>query len=55
MPSKVLEAHRTPNRLDHKRKTSLAHNNQNTKCSEQTKIVKIVKAMLEASKELKNT
>ena len=38
MPINVLEAYRTPNRLEQKKNKILPpHNNQNTKCTEQIK------------------
>jgi hypothetical protein len=39
---KIQETYRTPNRLDHKRNTSLSHNSQNTKCKKQ-RILKAVR------------
>ena len=41
MPINVLEAYRTPNRLEQKKNKILPpHNNQNTKCTEQRKDIK---------------
>ena len=42
MPMKIQETYRTPNRLDHKRNTSLSHNSQNAKCKKQ-RILKAVR------------
>ena len=42
MPMNIQEAFRTPNRLDQNRKSSLAHNNQNTKFTKQ-RILKAVR------------
>jgi hypothetical protein len=40
MTINIQEAHRIPNRLDHKKVFLLSHNNQNTKCTEKGKNIK---------------
>jgi hypothetical protein len=43
MARNVQEAYRTQNRLEPEKKTLSPHNNQNTKCTEQRRNIKICK------------